>query len=262
MKRTRIFYDEHHGRREPLFLVAAGVCLLFGLIPLAIYGILHSGVVVLLLGGAIFFVLGVLWRQIHAVLRHLILAVLCLGLGAALALSILMARQAYFTAPPDGAELPVIVLGGKVNGDRPSLMLSRRLGAAAEYLKLHPKAVCVVSGGQGADEEYPEAQVMAAYLMELGIEGERIFEESASTNTQENLAFSQVILREQLGSAEEAAVATDGFHQLRAALYASYVGMDAYALPASTPWGLAPAYWVREWMGLPVAWLKGNEYIR
>lgn len=48
-------------------------------------------------------------------------------------------------APKQGAAT-VVVLGCKVNGDQPSLMLRRRLECALEYLRTNEQAVCVVSG--------------------------------------------------------------------------------------------------------------------
>ena len=52
----------------------------------------------------------------------------------------------------------MVVLGCKVNGEEPSLMLRRRLECAMEYLAENPQADCVVSGGMGDNESYTEAQ--------------------------------------------------------------------------------------------------------
>ena len=67
-------------------------------------------------------------------------------------------------APKQGAAT-VVVLGCKVNGDQPSLMLRRRLECALEYLRANEQAVCVVSGGQGSNESYSEAYVMEKFLV-------------------------------------------------------------------------------------------------
>ena len=65
---------------------------------------------------------------------------------------------------PEEADAPefVVVLGAQVQGDQPSLTLKKRLDLALEYLTGHPQASVVVSGGQGADEAYTEASVMAS----------------------------------------------------------------------------------------------------
>ena len=70
-------------------------------------------------------------------------------------------------------------------------MLRERLIAAQDYLDENPEAVCVVSGGQGADESMSEAQCMRTKTStEHGIAPERIYMEDKSTSTRENIKFS------------------------------------------------------------------------
>lgn len=246
-----------------VFGAACLVCLLFGLIPPIFYGILNSGVLVLLLGACFFGALLRFWPRLRKGFRRVVVLLLAAALGGMATLSALMIRQGYLRGPPEGEPVTVVVLGGGLRGERPTLMLARRLRAAAVYLEANPQALCVVSGGQGPDEIVSEASAMANYLRELGIPGERILLEDQSTNTQENLAFSLAALETQTGvRPTRVAIATDGFHQLRASLYAHHAGISTcYSLPAHTSWGLMPAYWVREWMGLPVAWLKLNGWM-
>ena len=159
---------------------------------------------------------------------------------------------------PDGAQAisprrgeaarHALVLGCQVEREGPSLMLARRLEAARRYLEAHPDAPVVVSGGYEERAGTSEAAVMAAWLIERGIDPARIHLEDRSHSTEENLAFSaEIIGREGLPRA--LAVATDGFHQYRAAIYARKNGLTAAALPAGTPWGLFPSYWVRDIFG-------------
>lgn len=233
--------------------------MVFWLIPLLLYGNINVGTCILLVIGGICMIpvnvwhtwcMRILW------LRRLLLIVGCGGAACCLLLSCLIAHYAWFRPPPPDAGAPIVVLGCKVIGDAPSLMLRRRLDIAVTYLQDHPHAVCVVSGGQGADEIYPEAQVMHAYLVDAGIEADRILPENRSRNTQENIAFSVALLRTQ-GKAEEGqiVIATDSYHQLRAGIYASKEGVSTAHLSASTPWGLLPAYWVREFAGALWAWI-------
>ena len=143
----------------------------------------------------------------------------------------------------------VVVLGCKVRGTQPSLMLQRRLEAAYAYLTAHPDVPVIVCGGQGKDEEISEAQCMAEYLEKKGIAPERIFREDASASTRENLSNARMILeREELG--EQVTIVTDGFHQFRAHLIAKDCGLKNDAVSAGTPWYLVPSYWVREWLGV------------
>lgn len=178
-----------------------------------------------------------------------ICAAVGLGLCYAGTLTVLMIN-AMAASPADSA-CPVIVLGCKVNpSGNPSLMLQNRIDAAADYLLANPDAVCVVSGGQGDDEPATEAQVMFNGLVKLGVEPNRIIKEDKSTSTKENLEFSLEKLEEQGLSTENIIIVTDGFHQFRAHLMLEKLGGKAASVNAQTPLWLAPAYWVREWLGL------------
>ena len=92
----------------------------------------------------------------------------------------------------------LIVLGAQVRESGPSLVLKYRLDAAAEYLEAHPDIVCVVSGGQGGNEPFPEAEGMSRYLENKGISPDRILLEDQSLNTVQNLRFSRIVIEEDL----------------------------------------------------------------
>lgn len=149
--------------------------------------------------------------------------------------------------PAEGST--AVVLGCKVRGNSPSLMLKRRLDAAYDFLTENPESFCVVSGGQGADEEYSEASVMKSYLISKGISEDRIFSEDRSSSTEENLEFSKKIIEEN-GLNGNIAIITDGYHQLRATLHAKRLGLNYGTYSANTAFWLLPTYWVREWFGI------------
>lgn len=145
--------------------------------------------------------------------------------------------------PPDTAA--VVVLGCKVNGNAPSLMLVKRLETAKSYLEQHPDKVCIVSGGKGGGETVSEAQAMKTWLVQNGIEEKRILMEDESRNTEENLAFSKrLLMQNNMGT--EVAIVTDGFHQLRASLIAREQYLTPYSVSADTPWYVFPTYYIRE----------------
>lgn len=153
----------------------------------------------------------------------------------------------------------VIVLGCKVQkSGNPSLMLSKRINAAYEYLEEHPDIICVVSGGKGSDEPFSEAEVMKARLVEMGIEEDRILTEDKSESTRQNIEFSLALLKENHIEVTEAAIATDGFHQFRAALIAEEYGLTPTAVNAKTPPWTVAAYWVREWFALSHRFVFGS----
>ncbi|MCI8361313.1 MAG: YdcF family protein [Clostridiales bacterium] len=173
------------------------------------------------------------------------IALTCYFAGTAVVLGLLgLILSAQWDAPgPENRTL--VVLGCQVRGEDPSLMLSKRLEAACNYLTAHPDAPCVVSGGQGPGEEISEAEAMRRYLEDRGVEPSRIYMEDRSENTAENLRFSAAVIREQ-GLPADIAVATDGFHQWRGKWYAGKNGLSAKAVAARTPWYLQECYYTRE----------------
>lgn len=176
----------------------------------------------------------------------LILLLLCLS-------AVRIAAAGYKKAP--NPETPVVVLGCRVIGERPSRILQERLDAAFDYLEEHPDAVCVLSGGQGADEEIPEAACMYTYLVDKGIAKERLIQEEASTSTEENMKFSKRIFEEQdLG--DEAVIITSEFHEYRARFLAEENGFKTYAYGASTNLLYFPTYFLREVLGVSYFWVR------
>ena len=149
----------------------------------------------------------------------------------------------------DGEDAPefVVVLGAQVQGDKPSLTLKKRLDLAYTYLTEHPNAEAVVSGGQGPDEQYTEASVMARYLIDRGIGEERILREEKASDTRENLAFSRALV-EPLGiDTSKVLIITSDFHLCRAKFLARKQGMEAFGLASQTwPEILRVNYLLRE----------------
>lgn len=147
----------------------------------------------------------------------------------------------------------LIVLGAKVNGTTPSLILQYRINKAAEYMKKHPGTKAIVSGGQGADEGISEAEAMKNGLLSSGIAAERILVEDQSTSTKENLDYSQKLLTEAGGSVKESKVivVTTDFHVLRAVGIARKAGYgQVEGLAAKSVWYLIPTNYVREFMAV------------
>lgn len=237
---------------------AGALCLFYGLIPCLGFGIIHSGVLLLLLFGGGFAGCVLFGGELSERLPRLYrwgrgLLMAAFGLALALYLLFIGSYRRYCAqeGPQPGEAATVIVLGGAIDGEEPKLMLSRRLRIAADYLQENPQASCIVSGGQGADEIVPEALAMQKYLIRLGIAPGRILQEDGSKNTRQNIAFSAKIIEEK-GLPRQAVIATDSFHQLRAAWFCRQNGLTPSALPSLTPWGLLPSYELRE-MG---AWAK------
>lgn len=122
----------------------------------------------------------------------------------------------------------MVILGCQVKNDGPSQLLRDRLDEALTYLDDHPDLTVVVSGGQGPDEPSTEAQAMADYLMEEGVEADQILLEDQSHNTVQNFRYTAQLLEEQGYDLEntQVLVVSNGFHLTRARMLAERTGFE------------------------------------
>ena len=174
----------------------------------------------------------------------------------------------------------VIVLGAQVRGEVPTLVLSARIRAAAEYLKEHPQAIAVASGGKGSGENISEAEAIRRGLVRLGISEDRILLEDKSTSTAENLRFSAEVIQNyektKIGGGEEAllcgtsassvrfvsknvVLVTNDFHVFRAVKLAKNLGYtEVTGLGATEFFAVTIQYYVREFFAITKEALSGN----
>ena len=138
----------------------------------------------------------------------------------------------------------VVVLGAQVRKSGPSKALRYRLDTAADYLRNSPDTICIVSGGKGPNEPFPEAQGMADYLKEHGIDEQRILEEPDSKTTEENIVNSKKLMRQENASV---GIVTNDFHMFRALQIAHANGLkQAQGIAASSPKDMLVNNMVRE----------------
>lgn len=155
-------------------------------------------------------------------------------------------------APKEDAT--VVVLGCRVYGERASLSLVERLEEAYSYLEEHPMAVCVVSGGKGNGENISEAECMYRWLVDKGIDSDRIYKEDKSTSTEENIAFSKVLIEKE-GLSKEIAIVTSEYHCYRAGEIAQKADMSFGTVPGKTAIWLFPTFYVRELYAILAEWI-------
>lgn len=182
-------------------------------------------------------------------------------------------------APAEDAEY-VIVLGAQVRGEVPTLVLSARIRAAAEYLNEHPQAIAVASGGKGGGENISEAEAIRRGLVRLGISEERILMEDRSTSTAENLKFSAEVIQKYeweksgaqapflfCGNAESdicyvkknVVLVTNDFHVFRAVKLAKNLGYTGVSgLGATEFFAVTIQYYVREFFAIGLEIFRGN----
>ncbi|MBR5090560.1 MAG: YdcF family protein [Ruminiclostridium sp.] len=160
-------------------------------------------------------------------------------------------RAVEVSAMNGGTPQTVIVLGCMVLDGEPSPMLALRLEKAKEYLDAHPKAVCIVAGGQGSNEVMSEAECMYRYLTSNGIDGSRIYREDASSDTTQNIRFSKEIIDAE-GLPKDVVVVSECYHIYRGVRLAKLEGLNAagiYPDPAPVIKTM-PSYWLREILAL------------
>ena len=223
-------YMMHSGSRFYLFFFLLGICVI-GLNRLFSHGY---------------------QTLIPVPVRNCLLALAFLVLASVVIIEGCILKHAHDKAP--GGLDAIIVLGAQVWPSGPSLSLRYRLDAAYDYLINNEKTFCIVSGGQGDNEPWPEAEAMAQYLMEKGIAPGRIRKESASTNTWENLVFSGRLLSPEN---DRVGIVSNDFHIFRALHLAKKAGYShTFGMPAaSAPFSL-PANALREYFAVIKAFLS------
>lgn len=154
----------------------------------------------------------------------------------------------------------LIVLGAGVNGTRPSLSLRDRLVGARDYLTEHPDTIAILSGGQGENEDIPEALCMYDWLIDAGIDPDRLIMEDKSHNTLENLRNSMAIMDELSMDEPVIGLLSSEYHLHRAKRLAGYVGIDVIGVAARTSFPTVAAnYFIREAFAMTEQYVFGYE---
>ncbi|GBF12106.1 YdcF family protein [Tepidibacillus infernus] len=150
----------------------------------------------------------------------------------------------------------MIVLGSGLHDDQLTLTLLERLNTSIDYLSKYPDLPVVVTGGKGFGETISEAEAMKKYLVEQGINKERILTEDQSTSTMENFRFSKDLLLKK-GEKEplKILIVTSDFHLFRAKLLARRIGFEPTGLPAKTPIYVLPNLYIREYFAVVKSFL-------
>lgn len=212
----------------------------FGLLPVA------------LLGTALL-VYGLFFEKLP--FRKIISSVLAFGLAVIIAFTSFLALYGR----NDNAtyeEQTVIVLGCGIRGERVSVGLAKRLNKAYEYHLQNPEAVIIVSGGQGPQEDIPEALAMKRYLVDKGVPEDKIIMEDKSTSTITNFRNSYKIMYENNLSEYSVVFVTNGYHVYRAKEYAESKGFKGIThLGTDIIWYTIPMNYMREMLAVLKMWV-------
>ncbi len=252
------------GKRKKIIVLSIGIlCFLWFCSPLFLMSSVNIGTVTGMLIGCVLCAYGIWMEQAKRMISSMwkqkygrtILSVIC-TLCALILLTVIVFSACMISSnmkkPSENAT--VIVLGCRVYGDTPSHMLIERMDAAYEYLSKHENARCILSGGKGPGEDISEAECMYLYLTNKGIQSSRLYMESKSASTRENLIYSKEIIDKNKWSSE-VAIVTNEFHEYRAAKVAESIDLTASAIPGKTAWWLFATYYMRELYGI------ANEFV-
>jgi len=145
----------------------------------------------------------------------------------------------------------ILVLGaGLTNRTTPTEILRGRLDVAIKCLNENENAYLVLSGGQGIDEDLPEADAMSKYLQDRGVNKDKIIIEDKSRDTNQNFKFSKEKIEEhshKLLKDVDVKIVTTDFHAFRSSILAKrngYASFDNYSSP--TVGYLIPITYTRE----------------
>ena len=237
-----------------LFIILGMLCLFIFILPLP--GIVFNiGSALGIALGCALILYGIFRKRLGPKLHRLVHVLAVLALAGLLVLGGL---QLYGTKkqPEEGQPVTMIILGCRVNGSEPSLMLWNRINAARKYLEEHSEVKAICSGGQGGDEQISEARCIYDKLVQYGIDPARLYLEEESSSTKENVAFSKRLIEAE-GLEPDVVLVTNEYHCYRARELAKKAGLTAYAWPARTAAYLLPTYFLRECCGILYMWVFG-----
>lgn len=235
----------------PGFLVVNGLLMLrreglrFGnlLSLLAGLGIFAFVPLMILIGKLRNEALEVAFVSVSIVLVYLSLAFVCF----------LLSSIAYASAPRRVRADFIVVLGSRLIRSAVPPLLASRLNRARKIFDAETakggEPMIITSGGQGGDEEMPEARAMADYLIEAGAPADRILIEDRSTTTEENLRYSKEIMADRQPS-HRCLVVTNNFHAFRTALLTRRLRVDGQVIGSRTALYYVPSATIREFVGV------------
>ncbi|MBR3645926.1 MAG: YdcF family protein [Lachnospiraceae bacterium] len=191
------------------------------------------------------------WNKIPVLGKRGIFVFLCIGLIVFVTTEGLIISKFDDTGKEDLDY--IIVLGAQVYTNKPSPVLRYRLDSAIEYLNNNPDTRCIVSGAKGYNEPYTEAEGMAKYLIENGIEEERIIQEKKATTTEENIKYSMELMEE----GATVGVVTNNFHLFRALEISKKQGLkDVSGIASESRKDYLPNNMLREFMAMVKFWIR------
>ena len=234
-------------------LIASGSLLLANALVLIVAANLNIGLLPVAALGLMLLIYGILFEK-KVKGKKLMHIFVCLVLISVISFGSFLAIYGNIDNA-DYTEKTVIVLGCGIRGEKVSVGLARRLDKAYEYHTQNPEAVIIVSGGQGPQEDIPEALAMKRYLTEKGVPEEKIIMEDKSTSTITNFKYSHEIMKEKGLSDDSVVFVTNAYHVYRGASYAKAEGLTVTHLGTDIIWYTIPMNYLREMLAVIKMWV-------
>lgn len=233
--------------------IVAGSLFLGNTLLMSVIANFNIGLVPVALLGVVLLVYGIFLDKLP--FRKVISTLLAVGLSVIIVFASFLAIYGR----NDNAtynEKTVIVLGCGIRGERVSVGLAKRLNKAYQYHLQNPEATIIVSGGQGPQEDIPEALAMKRYLVDKGVPEEKIIMEDKSTSTITNFRNSYKIMYENNLSEYSVVFVTNGYHVYRAKEYAESEGFKGIThLGTDIIWYTIPMNYMREMLAVLKMWV-------
>lgn len=145
----------------------------------------------------------------------------------------------------------ILIPGAEVIKDRPSRVMLNRLKKSLSYIRNNPGAKIIVSGGKSSEDVYSEAEVMKRYLVNYGVEENRIFKEEQSINSYQNI-YNTIKIIDSIGSLEDykIMIVTSDYHTFRCKMIAKSFEIDAYSINVPTHYSVVPICFMTEFFSV------------
>ena len=120
----------------------------------------------------------------------------------------------------------ILVLGCKVNGNSPSLMLTKRLEMANDVYK--KTSIKLLLSGDHGKKNYDEVNIMRDYLLDYNIKEKDIFLDHAGFSTYDSIYRAKYIF-----GVKKIIIITQKYHMYRALYLANKLDIEAVGIEAS-----------------------------
>ncbi len=211
---------------------------------------MDMGLAVFFLLGALFFLLFYKYStamKLFKTYRKTTAAIVVLSIVFAATLETLILTSANTDPGKVSGKIDsILVLGGGTKNNQPGAVLKGRLDQALAYEENHRDVTFIVSGGLGFGKSTSEGTIMKNYLVEHGIEPNRIQIEEKATSTYENLLYT----KKMIPSDGHLLIVTSDFHLFRTKMIAKRVGIEAEGLGSPIRISSVPQAHVREYMAI------------